>query len=139
MEAALPAIVVRLVDEFEIDGGSVRPRRDEVKLEMACLKRDRAAPRVVSKVTLLAEDDLRSIALENPEIKVLPGLRSPSGRIDIVGDSGHKVQVDANGTPLAIGRFPHAGKGLRTINGMAKVKAAGAGNFFALSGDAVLR
>jgi hypothetical protein len=74
MEAALPAIVVGLVDEFEIDGGSVLPRRDEVKLEMACLKRDRAAPRVVSKVTILAEDDLRSIALENPEIKATTDL-----------------------------------------------------------------
>jgi hypothetical protein len=47
--------------------------------------------------------------------------------------------VDADGTTLAIGRFPHAGKGLRTINEMAKVKAAGAGNLFALSGNAVLR
>ena len=46
---------------------------------------------------------------------------------------------DADGTALAIGRFPHAGKGLRTINEMAKVKAAGAGNFFARSGDTVLR
>jgi hypothetical protein len=47
--------------------------------------------------------------------------------------------VDADGTALAIGRFSHAGEGLRTINEMAKVKAAGAGNFFARSVDTVLR
>ena len=46
--------------------------------------------------------------------------------------------MDADGAALAIVRFPHAGKGLRTINEMAKVKAAGAGNFFARSGDTIL-
>jgi hypothetical protein len=138
MEASMPA-VASLVDEVEINGGSVLPGRDEVKLEVAVLKGDRTPTRVVGKISLLAECDLRSPALEDPEIEVLPGLRSPSGRVDIVGDNGHEVQVDADGTALAIGRFPHAGKGLRTINEMAKVKAAGAGNFFARSGDTVLR
>jgi PadR family transcriptional regulator, regulatory protein PadR len=129
----------RLVDEVEINGRNVLPGRDEVKLEVAVLKGDRTPRSVVGKISLLAEYHLRSSALKGPEIKVLPGLRSPSWRIDIVGDSGHKVQVDTDGTALAVGRFPHARKGLRMVNGMAKVKAAGAGNFFALCGDAVLR
>jgi len=138
MKASMPT-VASLADEVEINGGSVFPGRDEVKLEIVVLKGDRTATRVIGKISLLAECDLQSPALEDPEIEVLQGLRSPSGRIDIVGDNGRKVQVDADGTSSAIGCFPHAGNRLRTIYEMAKVKAAGAWNFFALSGDTVLR
>ncbi|MGA8739689.1 MAG: hypothetical protein WB561_00725 [Terracidiphilus sp.] len=136
MEAALPAIVVGLVDEFKIDRGSVFQHRDDVKLEMACLKSGKAAPRVVGEVILLAEDNLRSMALEDPEVKVLPGLRSPYGRVALVGDLCHEVEVNAHDSAVLVWGFPDAGEILRAVDGLAEEEATVAGWCFASRPDA---